>query len=1376
MWLKTQSQRGRANAHSLIILYTLLCSLPDVVKAATWTVTSNTDTNSGGASGLGTGTAGDLRDAIYHSNSGDTIVFNCGSPCIITLAGPLPPITHNLTINGGSLGSVVIDGASLYRVFFVDTGTVSLSNLTIQNARSQGGSGGSPGGGGGGLGAGAGLFVNQATAAVTVTNCAFNNVAAVGGAGNSGAAGSGGGGMVFSGGGSNVFVASGGGGGGFLGAGASGVSSTSAAGGIGGSGGGGGGGGAYAAGAGGTAGSAFATNAAGVSGAAGNGTNGAAGGSGGFGGGGGGGGDSSAQNGHGGVGGAGGFGGGGGGGGVANQSQGEIGGNGGAGGPGGGGGAGGAGSTSNNGSGGAGGYLTAAIHGGNGGDGGSGGGGGGAAAGPAIFVNLGTLTTSNSTASSASAVGGNGGGGAGQVGTADATPVFNYAGTVNGATSSGPVTTALTGATPPAHLSISVSHSGNFTAGQSGATYTVTVSNLAGGSATSGTVTMTEDLPSGLLLTSFTGTGWTCVSNTCSRADALAAGAQYPTLTVTVEVLLTATSPQINRVGVSGGNSASATASDTTLLNGSVPVLTVSKTHSGNFTQGQTGATYTVTVGNSSGAGTTSGVITLTESVPAGMALISMVGTGWTCSNNSCGRADALAGGGTYPPITVTVNVASFASSPQVNSVTVTGGGSATASASDFTTVVTKSGNGFAAALNGGFETGSVSGWNAFGGSPVAVSTSVAHSGTYSLFVGAGSGGVYQDVTGLRPGQFYRLTAYVFGGAPAGQAMLYVHDTRGYGTVVDGPRSPSSTAWTFFSVVFLADSTGKARIHLMNTAASSGPVYFDDVIISTGWQSDFENGAMFPWQSFGSATVGLTNSPAIGSNSLSISGASGGAFQDIGGLVAGQFYTVTARVLAAAGTTGNALLFVHDTTGANTALDGARAASSVAWGVFQVHFLATSTGRMRIHLDFTGGSGALFFDNITLAQGWHDGFEVGSLGSWGAFGSGGSISTQLAYEGASSVQESGTGGVFQDITGLSPGQAYHITGRAHSSSGATSATELWIHDSSGGHMVSSASKTPSSTGWDLFEATFLADSTGTMRIHLLDEGGSGSICWDDIEVLSAGGFGFETGDLSGWNVGGSVTATVNTAQPATGAYGLVMSGSSGLVYRDIPGLVMGAQYSVRVRVRSSPGATGSLMLWVHDTTGANVVQYGPFVASSSNWQTYYVTFTATSSAAIRLHLIYGGGAGSTYVDDVTVTQGWYTGFEEGLGVWNSFGSTSSSITTTVSYSDSASVSQTGGSGGIYRDITGLIQGQKYRITVRASSASSTSAQALLWVHDTTGASGVQDGARTPFSGDWSEFAVTFTATSTRSVRVHLYDTGGSGALYWDDLQVTAVMN
>ncbi|HTA37475.1 MAG TPA: hypothetical protein VK760_00280, partial [Candidatus Acidoferrales bacterium] len=157
-------------------------------------VTLNTDTSLGATPGqCPAGTSGDLRYAICNASAGDFIIFNCGATCTITLGAALPPIEENLSIDGGSFGRVVVDGASAYRAFFIDAGNVTLSNLQIQNVKAQGGGGGSrsdlasgpaaTGGSGGGAGLGAGLFVNKSSAVVTVSNVYFLNAVVAGGPG-----------------------------------------------------------------------------------------------------------------------------------------------------------------------------------------------------------------------------------------------------------------------------------------------------------------------------------------------------------------------------------------------------------------------------------------------------------------------------------------------------------------------------------------------------------------------------------------------------------------------------------------------------------------------------------------------------------------------------------------------------------------------------------------------------------------------------------------------------------------------------------------------------------------------------------------------------------------------------------------------------------------------------------------------------------------------------------------------------------------------------------------------------------------------------------------------------------------------------------------
>jgi uncharacterized repeat protein (TIGR01451 family) len=94
-------------------------------------------------------------------------------------------------------------------------------------------------------------------------------------------------------------------------------------------------------------------------------------------------------------------------------------------------------------------------------------------------------------------------------------------------------------------------HSGAFAQGATGRTYTIVVRN-SGGLASSGTVTVTDTLPSGLTATALSGTGWSCNlgSLTCTRSDALAGSSSYPAITLTVNVAANAASLLTNTATV----------------------------------------------------------------------------------------------------------------------------------------------------------------------------------------------------------------------------------------------------------------------------------------------------------------------------------------------------------------------------------------------------------------------------------------------------------------------------------------------------------------------------------------------------------------------------------------------------------------------------------------------------------------------------------------------------------------------------------------------------------------------------------------------------------------------------------------------------------
>jgi uncharacterized repeat protein (TIGR01451 family) len=122
--------------------------------------------------------------------------------------------------------------------------------------------------------------------------------------------------------------------------------------------------------------------------------------------------------------------------------------------------------------------------------------------------------------------------------------------------------------------------------------------------------------------------------------------------------------------------------------------LAIAKTHAAPFFRGQVGATYGITVSNN-GAGPTTGTVTVVDTLPnVANTLVptALSGTGWTCTLGTltCTRSDALAPGGSYPSITLTVDVPANIAESFTNTATVSGGGETNTgndTASDPTTI-----------------------------------------------------------------------------------------------------------------------------------------------------------------------------------------------------------------------------------------------------------------------------------------------------------------------------------------------------------------------------------------------------------------------------------------------------------------------------------------------------------------------------------------------------------------------------------------------------------------------------------------------------------------------------------------------------------------
>jgi uncharacterized repeat protein (TIGR01451 family) len=212
-------------------------------------------------------------------------------------------------------------------------------------------------------------------------------------------------------------------------------------------------------------------------------------------------------------------------------------------------------------------------------------------------------------------------------------------------------------------------------------TFTVTATN--NGPSTANGVIVTDVLPANLGFVSavpsqgsyVTGTGLWTVGTLANGASA--------TLTLTVTALapgaFTNTATKTGQTEIDPNP-----ANDSASASGGVGVvadLTIVKTHApSSFVRGSTG-TFTLTVSNG-GTGPTNAPVTVTDVLPAGLTPTAASGTGWACTvtapNVSCSRADVLAAGAAWPPISVMVSVLQSAANSVTNTATVGGGGDVT--------------------------------------------------------------------------------------------------------------------------------------------------------------------------------------------------------------------------------------------------------------------------------------------------------------------------------------------------------------------------------------------------------------------------------------------------------------------------------------------------------------------------------------------------------------------------------------------------------------------------------------------------------------------------------------------------------------------------
>jgi uncharacterized repeat protein (TIGR01451 family) len=106
-----------------------------------------------------------------------------------------------------------------------------------------------------------------------------------------------------------------------------------------------------------------------------------------------------------------------------------------------------------------------------------------------------------------------------------------------------------------ADMRLAKSHVGTFTQGDTGRAYTLTATN-SGTQPSTGEVTVSDALPTGLTPTLLVGSGWNCTLGTlsCTRSDALGAGESYPAITLIVDVAKDAPSVVTNTATLTRAN------------------------------------------------------------------------------------------------------------------------------------------------------------------------------------------------------------------------------------------------------------------------------------------------------------------------------------------------------------------------------------------------------------------------------------------------------------------------------------------------------------------------------------------------------------------------------------------------------------------------------------------------------------------------------------------------------------------------------------------------------------------------------------------------------------------------------------------------------
>jgi uncharacterized repeat protein (TIGR01451 family) len=359
-------------------------------------------------------------------------------------------------------------------------------------------------------------------------------------------------------------------------------------------------------------------------------------------------------------------------------------------------------------------------------------------------------------------------------------------------------------------LSITKSHGGvNFTRGAT-ASYTLALSNVASLGATGGVVTVNDTLPFGITPTSAAGTGWTCTTTgqtiSCTRSDALAAGASYPSITINANVQQSAPATLTNTGEVGGGGDVSPVNDTSTDTANVISTADLSVTDAGSPNPVAAGGniTYTQVVTNSGPSAADNAI--LVANIPANTTLVSVAApAGWSCitpgaggtGNVVCNNVDvaALAAGS----FTMVVKV----NSGTANGTVITGVVSVSSSVND---PITANNTASVATVVGTTANGEMVVANTASPDPVVAGNDITYT-QVSTNVGSGLA-TNPTLTENTPAN----TTFVSLSAPPGTSCTTPPVGQGGAISCTGPSAPAGSSGTIVLVVQVAAATPAGTI------------------------------------------------------------------------------------------------------------------------------------------------------------------------------------------------------------------------------------------------------------------------------------------------------------------------------------------------------------------------------------------------------------------------------------------------------------------------------------------------------------------------------------------------------------------------------------